>query len=178
MTLSALLSERAGEIPDKACIKFEKKKYTYSETDRAVSLTAGGLKELGLMPGERVAILMENCPEYIISYFAILRAGGISVPVNSFLTTNEISYILSDSGCRIIILGKKYYYHLEKIISQVPGLIAVLFDEIPKSTTEPYSGHDDETAVLLYTSGTTGFPKGAMLTHRNLLTNAEACDKV
>ena len=103
MTLITLLSNKAKEIPQKTCIKFKKKKYTYLEIDRLVSLKAGGLQELGLRIKDRIAILMSNCPEYIISYFAGLRAGGIVVPVNSFLTPKEVSYILMDSGCKILI---------------------------------------------------------------------------
>src|SRR4030065_2359609 len=112
MTLSALLSKRSGESPKKTCIKFEKKKFLYSEIDEIVTLTAGGLRSLGLSVKDRAAILMENCPEYIIAYFAILRAGGIAVPLNTFLTPHEISYILKDSGCKLLIYSEKFFQHI------------------------------------------------------------------
>lgn len=178
MTLSALLSDRAEEVPEKTCIKFEKKKFSYSEIERLVGLAAGGLNTLGLNAGDRAAILMENCPEYIISYFAILRAGGIAVPINTFLTPGEISYILNDSNCKFLIHGKAFSSYIEKIKTNIPDLRTVVFDKIPQDTVEPYAGNDDETAVLLYTSGTTGFPKGAMLTHKNLISNVESCMQV
>ena len=177
MTLSALLSERAKKTPDKICIRYENRRLSYSETDRLVSRVAGGFKALGLKSKVRAAILMENCPEYIISYFAILRAGGVAVPVNTFLTPHEITYILEDSGCGMLIYSSGFISHIESIKKSMPDLKTVVFDEIPQQETGPYKGTDNETAVLLYTSGTTGFPKGAMLTHGNLISNAEACAK-
>jgi long-chain acyl-CoA synthetase len=178
LTLSTLLSNKAKEIPQKTCIKFEKRKLSYSEIDKLVSLVAGGLNSLGLKNQERVAILMENCPEYVISYFAILRAGGIAVPINTFLTPDEISYILTDCICKILIYSNKFSPYIEKIKNNIPDLNAIVFDEIPRQEVRPYIGADDETAVFLYTSGTTGFPKGAMLSHKNLISNVESCMKV
>ena len=179
MTLSILLSKRAEDIPRKICIKFEGRRLTYAEINDAVSLTASGLSKIGLNVKDRAAILMENSPEYIIAYFAILRAGGIAVPLNTFLTPHEISYILKDSGCKLLIYSEKFFQHIEKIRENLPGLIAVTFEEIPQTfySDSPYAGDNDEIAVLLYTSGTTGFPKGAMLSHKNLISNAASCQK-
>ena len=196
MTLSALLSKRSGESPKKTCIKFEKKKFLYSEIDEIVTLTAEGLRSIGLSVKDRTAILMENCPEYIISYFAILRAGGVVVPINTFLTAQEVSYILKDCGCKVLIYGNKFFSYIDTIKKDILDIKALKFNEIPKipplhtlsknPTSLPsikggmggFEEDGDETAVLLYTSGTTGFPKGAMLTHKNLISNAEACVKV
>ncbi|RJQ51329.1 MAG: long-chain fatty acid--CoA ligase [Nitrospiraceae bacterium] len=178
MTLSTLLSERAKNIPGRTCIKFGDRKISYSEMDKRVSGTAGGLAALGLHAGDRVAILMDNCPEYIISYFAIIRAGGVAVPVNTFLMPDEISYILKDSGCGILIYSSRFHQYMEKLKNSAPDLVVKDFEGIPEIKTGPYQGADDNVAVLLYTSGTTGFPKGAMLTHGNLISNAGACNKV
>lgn len=178
MTLSNLLSEKAKEIPRKTFIKFRKSRLTYLQADNLATLVSGGLRRHGLNIKDRAAIIMENCPEYIISYFAILRAGGIAVPVNTFLTAEEMSYILRDSGCKIAVYSSNFKNRIEEIKKHIPELKAVMFDEIPRHKTERYIGHDDEVAVLLYTSGTTGFPKGAMLTHFNLMSNVEACLKV
>ncbi len=175
MTLSALLSEKAKESLNKICIRFKERTITYSELDSFVNDVTGGLIALGLRNRDRVAILMSNCPEYIVLYFAILRAGGIAVPINTFLTPEEISYIINDSNCRILIYNNPFVTHIEKIKSKIPSLTSVAFGEIPKRSAEPYTNNDDEVAVLLYTSGTTGFPKGAMLTHKNLISNARAC---
>jgi long-chain acyl-CoA synthetase len=172
-----LLSERAKNIPERICIKFGNRKITYAEMDSLASGVAGGLRTMGLKAGDRVGILMDNCPEYIISYFAILRNGGIAVPVNTFLTPEEISYILNDSGCRILIFGGRFLTYAEKLKSSVDGLAVTDFEGIPKENAQPYAGNEDDVAVLLYTSGTTGFPKGAMLSHRNLISNAAACSR-
>jgi long-chain acyl-CoA synthetase len=177
LTLSDLLSERAKSHPRKLCIKFEHTKLSYEEVDHQVSLCAGGLNSQGLKRGERVAILMSNCPGYIIAYFSILRAGSIAVPINTFLTATEISYILKDAGCRILIYSNEYSSHVRDIKKGIPDILELTFQEIPGKQSDLPSGDDEETAVFLYTSGTTGFPKAAMLTHRNLLANVEACKK-
>ena len=182
MTLSNLISERAGKTPGKICIKYENRKISCLELNSMVDSAAGGLREIGVKNKDRVAILMENSPEYIISYFAIIRAGGIVVPVNTFLTTDEIAYIISDSDCKVLICGNEFRSHMERIKRGRPRLMAVSFDEILQQEAEPCTcedeNRDDEVAVLLYTSGTTGFPKGAMLTHGNLISNAKACHNV
>lgn len=178
MTLSDLLKERACSRPKKTCITFGKRRLSYAEIDSIVSLVSGGLQNLGLRFDDRVAILMENSPEYIISYFAILRAGGIAVPVNTFLTPAEISYILNDSGSGILIYDSGFIPQVKVIKESMPDLKAVYFNEIPQRLSELHECGNDKIAVLLYTSGTTGFPKGVMLTHGNLISNAGACMKV
>lgn len=178
MTLSELLTESAVRTPRKTCIKFGKRKVSYSQLDELVSLCAGGLRALGLEAGERVAILMENSPEYIVSYFAILRAGGVVVPINTFLTPHEIAYILNDSGSRILIYSAAFLPHVKEIGSSVKEMKAIVFEDIPRQTPEVFKASTDDTAVFLYTSGTTGFPKAAMLTHNNLISNVESCREV
>lgn len=178
MTLNSMLSDMAGKSPGKVCVKFKDRGFTYLEMDNLVNLVSGGLQAVGMKAGDRVAILMDNCPEYLVSYFAILRAGGIVVPINTFLIAGEIAYILKDAGSAMLIHGSDHIKHIPDIEKQAPGLAAMMFDDIPRKNAKPYSGDSREVAVLLYTSGTTGFPKGAMLTHDNLLSNVESCRKV
>jgi long-chain acyl-CoA synthetase len=175
LTLSATLSEQAKKYPKSTCIKFEKNKISYSEINRRVDLAAGGLISAGLRPRERAAILMGNCPEYIVAYFSILRAGAIAVPLNTFLTADEILYILKDSGCSVLVYSDTFATLIKHVRKTMPELTAVTFQELPRGHGRFATGEDSDTAVLLYTSGTTGFPKGVMLTNRNLMANAEAC---
>ena len=178
MTLSSLLSETAGNHPKRVGIKFGERILTYADMDNSASLCAGGISALEVKPGDRVAILMKNCPEYIISYFAIIRAGAIAVPINSFLTPDEVTYILKDCGCSLLIYDGSFADHEAKVKSSMDSLNSVMFDDIPEKEAEFTEGNNDDVAVFLYTSGTTGFPKGAMLTNNNLISNADASREV
>ncbi len=179
MTLSDVLAQRAARTPGKTCVKFEDRRLSYVEVDRLVTLSAGGLLSEGLKKGERAALLMENCPEYIILYFAIIRAGGVVIPVNTFLTAHEIAYILNDSGCATLLYSPKFAEHIDNIKQNNKGSVnCIAFDNVPHKASEPAVGNENDIALFLYTSGTTGFPKGAMLSHRNLLSNAQACKEI
>lgn len=177
-TLDALLKETALKFPHRTCIRFEKRAFSYSEIERLVSLRAGGLNSSGINRGERVAIIMHNSPEYIISYFSILRAGGTVVPVNTYLTSQEMIYILKDSGAGMLIYSDQFTHHIDKIKKEIRGIKTLKPDEIPHLEPKSSSAHNDDIAVFLYTSGTTGFPKGAMLTHKNLISNVRSCNQV
>jgi long-chain acyl-CoA synthetase len=163
MTLSELLAHKAGKTPGKTCIKFETRKLSYAEVDRRVTLSAGGLKAEGLKRKDRVAVLMENSPEYIILYFSILRAGGVVIPVNTFLAPNEIAYILNDSGCKTLVHSSKFATHIDGIEKNTEGVRIISFDRIPQRETEVSVSDESDIAVFLYTSGTTGFPEGQCL---------------
>ncbi len=178
MTLSSILSETAKKHPKRVGIKFGERVLTYSEIDNNATLCAGGIKALGVNSGDRVAILMKNCPEYIISYFAIIRAGAIAVPINTFLIPDEITYILNDCGCSLLIYDDSFADHEATVKKSISSLSSVMYDDIPKNEIDVSEGKDDDVAVFLYTSGTTGFPKGAMLTNKNLISNAEASREV
>jgi len=173
-----MLSKMAEKSPERTCLKYLGRKFSWSDVERLVLLVSGGLSSLGLKQKERVAILMDNSPEYIISYFAILRAGCVAVPVNTFLTPEEVSYIINDSSSRVLIYSDSFITQVNEISKKVDSLRVAAFNEIPQLVGDVQPVDEDEVAVLLYTSGTTGFPKGAMLTHRNLISNAEACMKV
>jgi long-chain acyl-CoA synthetase len=172
-----MLSQMAKKSPERTCLKYLGSRYSYSDVERLVSLASGGIASFGLKQKDRIAILMDNSPEYIISYFAILRAGCIAVPVNTFLTPEEVSYIINNSSARLLIYSDSFIAHVNEITKKVESLMVAAFNEIPQLDGDIQPVDDDEVAVLLYTSGTTGFPKGAMLTHRNLISNAEACMK-
>ncbi len=215
------LKKAAEEHPDNVAIIFggiapglgeQHRQITYRELDELVDRFAAGLQKLGLQKGDRVAIYMPNCPQYVISYYGTLRAGGIAVPSNPLYVAREIEHQLNDSGATFAVVLSMLYPNIHKVrantsLEQVivtnikeyfPGLLKTLFTlakekkgghrvDISGETNthwfqtmlatapahpEPVEIISDDTAVLMYTGGTTGVPKGAQLTHKNVVANA------
>ena len=156
--------------------------------DTLLEQTWGVARELtahGVAPGDRVALWLKNCPQFIPGYFGILMAGGAVVPLNNFLKPDEVAFILRDAGVRTIIADDSMGDALEKLQTLVPGLRCFRAEgfrpsgdclEADSEIANRRSAGD--LAVLVYTSGTTGHPKGAMLSHGNLLANVESCRQV
>lgn len=143
---------------------------------RSAAVAAGLREEFGLSPGDRVAIVMRNRPEYLEVQFAIWHAGLVAVPVNARLHRDEIAYILGHSGTRVVVTDEEHADDVQALVGSVETLQASVlapgsqWDRLTASTPMPVvdrAPHD--AAWLFYTSGTTGRPKGATLTHRNLL---------
>ncbi len=189
MSLVKVLEDSAYKYPRRAALIFGKRKITYQRLTEDIKRVSSHLISLGLKPRERVGLLLRNSPEFIISYFAILKAGGIVLPINNFLQVEEIKFILEDAQAIMLIseLSQKEKIsvlrlrleHLEKVIivdGEVPDLVS--FSQFQEVLPCQWPRLDvDELAVILYTSGTTGYPKGAMLTHQNLLSNTRACSQ-
>src|SRR3954471_3558218 len=136
---------------------------------RTAGAAAGLRDDFGLWPGDRVAILMRNRPEYLEALFAIWHAGLVAVPVNARLHRDEIGYILDDSGTAVVVTDPEHAGDVEGLQTAVvaPG---ERWERIAKSSPDPLADRaPDDPAWLFYTSGTTGRPKGATLTNRNLL---------
>ena len=143
---------------------------------RHVAAVAGGLRGRGLEPGDRVAIVMRNRPEYLEALFAIWHAGLVAVPVNARLHRDEIAHVARHSGARVMIVDDGHVADTEPLLASIDTLDALVvapgpqWDELVRS--EPIALVDrapTDAAWLFYTSGTTGRPKGATLSHRNLL---------
>lgn len=141
-------------------------------------------RDLGVQPGDRVAIWLNNCPEFISALFGVLHAGAVAVPVNCFLKADEVGYILDDSGARVLITEAAMQATVARLAATRPALQLWNKEELPPADTPgpadftPQARNREDLAVLIYTSGTTGHPKGAMLTHGNLLHNVASCRKV
>jgi long-chain acyl-CoA synthetase len=149
---------------------------------------AHAFRALAAEPGDRVAVVLGNIVEFAISYFGALRAGLVVVPVNPAYTAREISHLLSDSGAHIAVIAPSYVPVVMQARGSAPALelvlvtgghtqsgtleLAELLEQAPAEPAEPV-GSGEDLAVLLYTSGTTGAPKGAMLSHRALLADLE-----
>jgi long-chain acyl-CoA synthetase len=142
-----------------------------------VAAAAAGLREgFGLSPGDRVAIVMRNRPEYLEALFAIWHAGLVAVPVNARLHRDEFGYILDDSGTAVVVTDEEHAEDVEPLVDAIDTLQAAVlapgprWDRLTASAPAPLiDRHPGDAAWLFYTSGTTGRPKGATLTHRNLL---------
>ncbi len=150
---------------------------TWGEMAARVAAVAGGCREhLGLSPGDRVAIVMSNRPEYLVAQFGAWHAGLVAVPVNARLHREEIAYVLEHSGTSVVLVDDEHAEVVGPLVDRVASLGAVVtapgpeWDRLVASAPVPLleAGRDD-AAWLFYTSGTTGRPKGATLTHGNLL---------
>ncbi len=188
MTLGKMLEETTQGTPRKCAIKFQKRKISYQEINETVNRAAHGFIASGLRKGDRIGIFCANCPEYIITYFAVLKFGGIVVPINNFLTGNEVKYIVNDCQIKTLITSKKFLRTVQPVLSQMESVTRVIvvgdsaqtehtsFNQFVASGSPENIQADispDDLAVFIYTSGTTGHPKGAMLSHHNLYSNAQ-----
>jgi long-chain acyl-CoA synthetase len=199
--LSTQLHATAVEHADKHAYVFEGKAVTYGELDNAVSRFAAGLAEMGLKKGDHVAMLLGNSPYFVIGLYGCLRLGATVIPVNPIYTADEIAYIINNGDVKAIIAPDMLVPLLKNVETLLPSVEHLIICETPEGTKkagqDPASwlsketrsfaqimamgegGYDpafvdpEDTAVILYTSGTTGKPKGAMLTHQNLYSNAK-----
>ncbi len=190
LNLATMLKEAAMEYPDKPAALFEGGRMSYAELDALSDRLASGLGKAGLRRGDAVALQLPNLPEFLIAYFGILKNGSVVVPLNVLLKAPEIEYHLSDSGARALITWSGFLAEAGKGAAGagVDRIYVVNpFDEIDPPLGEPFEHllaparapapfeqtDPGETAAIVYTSGTTGKPKGAELTHFQLFMNAD-----
>jgi long-chain acyl-CoA synthetase len=158
--------------------------YTFGQMENVVSRISGGLRTASLHKGDRVGILSENCPEWGLAYLSILASGGTVVPLDSSLKPAELTRFLRVSGMKILFCSSKWYEsaHNSVILNAFPIRIISFADDGDLTfrhllESEAYICPDvggEDTAILMYTSGTTGDPKGVILTHRNIVANLES----
>lgn len=204
-TLSDLLDEAARDNPDRIAIFYEEQNMTYGRLDELASAFASGLLKLGIKKGDRIGLYMPNYPEWVVAFFGIARMGGVVVPMNTRYKNKEVDYIMNNSEATGLImtsdfLGIDYVKVLDELRGKIPNLsnVVVLGDTISEGM-RPFedvlelgkdhindeelkkirgSIEEDDTVFILYTSGTTGEPKGAMLTNLNIAKNAEQVAQV
>jgi long-chain acyl-CoA synthetase len=193
MTLGQMLAQTAERLPNKTAIRFRDQETTYADFDKRANQVANGLIALGIQPGDRVALLIHNLPLFMEAYYGILKAGAAVVPLNVLYKPAEIEYIVKDSGAKALLTLAPFAAQalqaaanapeLQKVIvaspEEMPGAILWrdAFGQASEAAPNVAVG-DGDVAVIPYTSGTTGRPKGAMLTHRNLIANCEQCEHV
>lgn len=194
MTLGEMLERSAERFPEKTAIVYKEQEVSYQELNARVNKLGRALNALGVGKNDKVGIIMPNCPEFIIAVFAALKAGGVFVGLNALLSGRELTYVIDHSDAKVIIAAPPYDELLVMLKPQLPSVQHILtLDEDPDEESlisipalvESYDDSNlkpsvtlDDIAALYYTSGTTGLPKGAMLTHVNILSSTVAIGKV
>jgi long-chain acyl-CoA synthetase len=192
--LTKILDLSCLRYPKNIAIVFGQKKITYKTLHESINHIAAGLIKLGIKKQDKIALFLDNCPEFVISYFAVLKTHAVVVPINYMFKIEEAKYILEDSQACCLITSRTYVDMAQELRLRVDSLKRIIttsrtqdgildFEQIKtkdsgildKALSRANSIND--TAVILYTSGTTGHPKGAMLSHRNLISNAVDCSK-
>jgi long-chain acyl-CoA synthetase len=180
MNLASNLVMTTTAHPDRVAVRVGDATITFGELDHASARVAGVVQDRGVKPGDRVAIMLPNLPVFASVYYGVLRAGGVIVPMNPLLKAREVAYYLDDSGARLIFASHGVLDEAGKgAQNQAAEVIAVdqaTFSDVLAGTSpqpDVADRDDDDTAVILYTSGTTGQPKGAELTHANLMRNVD-----
>ena len=200
MSLVTRVYETSKLQPAKTAYHFMGKDTSYAEFDQSISMFATALQGAGVEKGDHVAFLLGNTPHFLISLYATMRIGATAIPINPIYSPDEISYILHNSDAKAVIALDALLPLVEKAAPMFPSIehyiicetsadviekVAAL-PEVAKAKTQlfsqliakgrpdfaPIDVDENETAIILYTSGTTGHPKGAMLTHKNIYSNA------
>ena len=194
------LLERSARVqPDKVALVFGSRRLTYREINDAADQLAAGLRAFGIRPGDRVVIHLENCVEAVISIFGILKARAAFVPVGRTVKADKLAYILNDCDAAGLVADSRAHQVTQDALTQAPTVKVVVavgeqsdsitpgascklvaFDDMtdptsgptPEAGDRPNRGIDLDLAALVYTSGSTGLPKGVMLTHLNIMTAA------
>ncbi|KSU88876.1 fatty acid--CoA ligase family protein [Priestia flexa] len=196
MNLSLQLHTTAKQYPEKIAYVFLDEEVTYADLDTSITLFANGLKRLGVQKGDHIALLLGNSPHFIIGLYGALRVGATVIPINPTYTKGEITYVLQNSDAKVAITLDLLVPLLEEMKAEISALehLVVCESSLQKehnflSSNDIHSFSsivqhqdvtykfptldEDDTALILYTSGTTGKPKGAMLTQKNVYQNAK-----
>ncbi len=183
--LATDLVTTAQQSPDRPAVKFAGNDISYGQVHAMAARVAGQLRQAGIEPGDRVAVILPNVPAFPVVYYGILLAGGIVVPMNPLLKAGEIDFFFSNSGAKVAFVWPDFVEEATQgALSSGTRIVpcgptgpveGALEDGEP--VTEPVDRADDDTAIILYTSGTTGRPKGAELTHSNIRLNARRSAK-
>jgi len=187
MNIAKKLEENAKTNPNRVALIFENNSFSYKELNDRSNQITNYLKSLGISSGDRVALLLPNIPSFITFYFAIHKLGAIAVTINSTLKSQEIEFILKNSEAKVVVTLSNLSNQID--ITTLPSLEEtiiiegekqkksdILLDDLIKDSSpiaQAIELKENTPAVMLYTSGTTGFPKGVLLSHQNIVSNTE-----
>ena len=185
MLLGDIFRQNAMKFPSKTALVYRDTRLSYLELNRRLNRLANALLGIGVDKGDRVAVLADNCSQYVEVYYATAKGGMSIVPLNTSLDIDGLSYVINDSGANTLIFGERY---LDTVNSMRPGLktvknyIVIGNAEGTETYEDLVSGYppdepevavdEDDIAWLIYTSGTTGPPKGVMLSHKSLISDS------
>ncbi|MER7480381.1 long-chain fatty acid--CoA ligase [Streptomyces sp. NPDC126510] len=185
MSVAGVLADTAAQRPDHSAVIHESEHFTYGWLWDQARRHAAVLRANGVRPGDRVAMLLVDTPQFPVVYFGVLAAGAVAVPLNVMSTASEIGHVLTDADARFLVCAASLLAQASKaaeplgtvLLTVGPGPAGTVDLENAAQDTAPIDDsvarEPDDVAVVFYTSGTTGEPKGVMLTHRNLLYNVE-----
>ncbi len=180
MNLANILTQAAENDGEHIAVKLDDAELSYAQLDEASARVAQLLHDRGVEPGDRVGIMLPNVPYFLACYYGVLRAGGVVVPMNVLLRKREVAFYLNDPEAKLLFAWHDFAQDAQAGAEEA-GAECILvtpgeFEKLVAGAEPRAEVHDqdpDDTAVILYTSGTTGTPKGAELTHSNLTRNAE-----
>jgi long-chain acyl-CoA synthetase len=180
LNLAAIVTGSSARVPDSVAVRLGEAELTYAELDERSARLATLLAAHGVAPGDRVGVMLPNVPEFPVAYYGVLRAGAVVVPMNVLLKRREIAFYLEDSGAKLLLAWHGFAAEAAagaeeagaELIEVEPAAFADLLAE-HEPNADVAETDESDTAVILYTSGTTGKPKGAELTHANLHRNAD-----
>jgi fatty-acyl-CoA synthase len=181
INIGTFLTKRAMLSPDQVGLVAGEKRYTFAELNRRANRLAHAMARLGVGPGDRVGVLALNEPEYYDLMFGLGKIGAVLTPINYRMAPPEIAYVLADCGAKVLVFSREYAEIVNTIKDEIPARVRVALMPDPPAGALAYEallaaesdhepqivGGDDDVLTILYTSGTTGRPKGAMLTHNN-----------
>ena len=191
--LNDLLLRTVDGYPEKEAFICDDMRLTYGQSMDRMLRIAAGLKHHNLEGGDRVALLLGNCLEFALCFFAVSMVGGVSVILNTRLESQELDYIINDAGPTILIAHQDFWERIEPIrdrLTTVKHMFVVTDEAAPQGAIpykallnegrvgKPLDPDENDLCCLMYTSGTTGLPKGAMITHRNIVINSVNCQRV
>ncbi len=190
MSLKDTLEESARRFPEKTCVAYEGERISFAAMDRRANRFAHALREAaGVARGDRVGLLVKNSPAFIEALYGVLKLGATVVPINIFLAPPEVAFILNDCGVKVLVVSGDFLPMVPALREQAAGLEHVIAldgdaagvltrDAIIEGRSDGDPGveiADEDDAIFLYTSGTTGSPKAAVLSHANFLGNVDSC---
>ncbi|WP_327361801.1 long-chain-fatty-acid--CoA ligase [Streptomyces sp. NBC_01296] len=185
MSVAGVLADTAAQRPDHSAVIYESEHFTYGWLWEQARRYASVLRANGVRPGDRVAMLLVDTPQFPVVYFGVLAAGAVAIPLSVMSTASEIDHVLTDADARFLVCAASLLTRAREaaeplgtvLLTVGPGPAGTVDLESAARDTEPIDDsavrEPDDVAVVFYTSGTTGKPKGVMLTHRNILHNVE-----